>query len=62
MRKRIHSEELPETGQLEAELARVRYQGHYGAVLRSTISVLIVVAAVAVLVATLWMPVLQLYG
>ena len=48
--------------QLEAELARVRYQQRYRTVLRSTICTLIVVAAVAVLVATIWMPVLQIYG
>ena len=52
----------PSEKQLEAELARVRYQQRYRTVLRSTICTLIVVAAVAVLVATIWMPVLQIYG
>ena len=52
----------PSENQLEAELARVRYQQRYRTVLRSTICTLIVVAAVAVLVATIWMPVLQIYG
>ena len=52
----------PSKKQLEAELARVRYQQRYRTVLRSTICTLIVVAAVAVLVATIWMPVLQIYG
>ena len=47
---------------LKAELKRERYKHRYRAVLRSTISTLIVVAAIAVLVATLWMPVLQIYG
>ena len=52
----------PSEKQLEAELARVRYQQRYRTVLRSTICTLIVVAAMAVLVATIWMPVLQIYG
>ncbi len=53
---------LPEVGQLESELRRERYKQRYLKVLRSTIYILIVVAAIAVLVATLWMPVLQIYG
>ena len=48
--------------QLTAELGRERYKKRYQRVLRSTIYSLIVVAAVAVLVATIWMPVLQIYG
>lgn len=59
-RKKIH--EMPSSAQLEAELKRVKYQSRYHSVLRSTIYILIVVAAVAVLVATLWLPVLQIYG
>lgn len=58
--KKVH--EMPSTEQLEAELKRVKYQNRYHSVLRSTIYTLIVVAAVAVLVATLWLPVLQIYG
>lgn len=53
---------VPELGQLQAELERVRYKSRYRSVLRSTIYALITVAAVAVLVATLWLPVLQIYG
>ncbi|MCI6788050.1 MAG: signal peptidase I [Oscillospiraceae bacterium] len=48
--------------QLTAELERENYKRRYNRVLRSTIYTLIVVAAVAVLVATIWMPVLQIYG
>ena len=48
--------------QLTAELDREKYKRRYKRVLRSTIYTLIVVAAVAVLVATIWMPVLQIYG
>ena len=48
--------------QLTAELEREKYKRRYKRVLRSTIYTLIVVAAAAVLVATIWMPVLQIYG
>ena len=54
--------DYPSVEQLEAELKRVKYRSRYRAVLRSTLYMLIVVAAVAVLVATIWMPVLQIYG
>lgn len=52
----------PTTGELEAEWERVRYQKRYRQALYSTVSVLIVVAAVAVLVATLLLPILRIYG
>lgn len=52
----------PSVQELEAELHRVRYQRRYQNVLKSTVYTLITVAAVAVLVATLWLPVLQIYG
>ena len=54
--------QLPELDELKAELQREHYKLRYRSVLRSTIYTLIVVAAVAVLVATIWMPVLQIYG
>lgn len=53
---------LPSVEQLKAELGRERYKKRLKRVLRSTIYSLIVVAAMAVLVATIWMPVLQIYG
>lgn len=53
---------VPEVSQLKQELQREQYKFRYGATLRSTISTLIVVAALAILVATLWLPVLQIYG
>ena len=52
----------PTASQLQEELQRVKYQRQYSRVLRSTICTLVVVAAVAVLVATVWLPVLQIYG
>lgn len=57
-----HRVEMPRLEQMENELKRVKYKRRYRSVLRSTIYALITVAAVAVLVATLWMPVLQIYG
>lgn len=60
--KRIANKCIPSVEELERELKRERYKKRYGTVLRSTVYALITVAAVAVLVATLWMPVLQIYG
>ena len=60
MRKR--KKQLPAIGELQAELKRERYKSRFVRVLRSTVYTMIVVAAFAVLVATLWMPVLQIYG
>lgn len=54
--------ELPGQELLEAELKRVQYAARYRQVLRSTLYSLIVVVASAVLIATVWMPVLQIYG
>lgn len=60
MKKR--RKQLPEINELQAELNRVRYRFRFARVLRSTVYTLVVVAAFAILVATLWMPVLQIYG
>lgn len=60
MKKKLDS--MPSVELLEAELHRARYKHRYGLVMRSTIYTLVTVAAVAVLVATLLMPVLQIYG
>lgn len=62
MKKKITPGDIPATEQLEEELARERYKHRYHSVLRSTVYTLIIVAAVAVLTATLWLPVLQIYG
>jgi signal peptidase I len=53
---------MPSLAQLEDELHRARYRARYRNVLRSTVYTLITVAAIAVLVATLLLPVLQIYG
>ena len=52
----------PSLEQLRAELHREQHNRRYGQILRSTVYTLIVVAAVAVLVAVLFLPVLQIYG
>lgn len=52
----------PTVPQLEQELKRVTYRKKYFATLRSTVFTLVTVAAIAVLVAVLLLPVLQIYG
>ena len=54
--------ERPSIELLEQEVQRVQYKRRYRSVLKSTLYALITVAAVAVLVATLWLPVMQTYG
>ena len=61
-KKQSAVQDRPTSSQIEAELNRTKYRIRYRTVLRSTIYTLIIVAAVAVLVATLWLPVLQIYG
>ncbi len=60
--KKRKNRDMPSVKQLETELGRVKYRSRYRMVLRSTVYTLITVAAVAILVATLWLPVLQIYG
>ena len=52
----------PSAEEVRQELGREKYRQRYKTVLKSTIYTLITVAAIAVLVATLWLPVLQIYG
>ena len=61
MRKKKQAQ-VPEIPELERELKRERYNRRYRRTLKSTIYTLITVAAVAILVATLWLPVLEIYG
>ena len=53
---------IPSTAEIKAERDRLAYRRRYGRVLRSTVYALVVVAAVAVLLATLFLPVLQVSG
>ena len=63
--RNIYNEEgkpdYPTIEQLETELDRLEYNKRFRSVLRSTTFTLVVVAAIAVLVATLWMPVLRIF-
>ena len=52
----------PTTEQIRTELERVRYRRSFANTLRSTIFILIVVSASAVLIAVLLLPVLRIYG
>ena len=54
--------ETPSVEQLEQQLKQERYKIRYQYALRTTIYTLLAVAAIAILVATLWLPVLQIYG
>lgn len=54
--------EMPSAEQLENEISRIRHGREYIRILRSTISSLIVVAAIAVLISMLFLPVLRVTG
>lgn len=63
MSKKKHKRtEMPSIDMLEQELKRVQYRSSYQRTLRSTVYTLITVAAVAILIATLVLPVLRIYG
>ena len=63
MKKRdIRFASIPSTEEVAAERERLAYQNRYQRVLRSTVYILVVVAAAAVLLATLFLPVLQVSG
>lgn len=52
----------PTVQQLEAELKRETYRRRYRRMLHSTVSVILVVTAAAVLVSNLLLPILRIYG
>lgn len=54
--------EKPSAAEIRDELNRTEYGRRYRAAFRSTVFTLVVVAAVAILVATLLLPVLRTYG
>lgn len=62
MRRRQHDVSLLSVEQIEQERDRLHHQSRYKKTLRSTVAILVVVAAAAVLVAMLWMPVLRICG
>lgn len=53
---------VPSLTEIQRERKRIRRKEYYRQSLRGTISVLVVVAAVAVLIATLFLPILQISG
>ena len=54
--------DLPTAEQLEQELKRLKYRHSFAVTLRSTVASLIVVAAIAVMISTMIMPVLRVTG
>lgn len=58
----MSEKQLPSAKEIELELRRERYKSRYMRTLKSTVYALVTVAAAAVLVATLWLPVMQTYG
>ena len=56
------TENYPQAEDIIRELNRERYRNRYKSVIRSTIYVLVTVAALSVLIAELWLPVLKIYG
>ncbi len=60
--RKIRFATIPSTAEVAAERERLAYQSRFKRVLHSTIQILIVVAAIAALLATLFLPVLQVSG
>ena len=58
----VNAEALPQTGELTQAVKRERYLHRFRMTIRSTFLSLVVVAAVAVLVAVLLLPILRIYG
>lgn len=52
----------PSNEEVERELRRVRHRRRYSMTLNSTVYYMLLAAALAVLTATLWLPVLRVYG
>lgn len=62
MSAKIKNVSMPSREQVESELKRINYRKKFKKTFASTVSVLIVVAAVAVLISTLFLPVIQVSG
>ena len=52
----------PSTEEVQQELRRVQHRRRYSKTLNSTVYYMLLAAALAVLLATLWLPVLRIYG
>lgn len=62
MKKSRKTVEIPSMQEIDSERKRIRRRIYYKRALTGTVSVLIVVAAIAVLIATLFLPILQISG
>lgn len=60
--KRKNEVQVPSLTEIQKERKRIRRGTYYRQALRGTVSVLLVVAAVAVLITTLFLPILQISG
>ncbi len=58
----MNNENRPSVAQLQQALEQEQYRRNFRKILRSTFFALVTVAAVAVLIVMLWVPVLQIYG
>lgn len=61
-KKAVRQVEIPSKEAVDAELKRLRYHKEFNRVLRTTIYALVVVASIAVLIATLVLPMVQVTG
>ena len=61
-KKQVEEVSIPSLTEIQNERKRIRRRTYYRQALRGTVSVLIVVAAVAVLITTLFLPILQISG
>ena len=62
MKKANLPQEMPSSEELKGEIKRIGFKKQYKDIIKSTFFSLVAVAAVAVLIATLWLPVFQIYG
>ena len=62
MSEETKKNDIPTTAQFEAELKRLRYRHNFIKSLWSTVSSLIVVAAIAIIISTMILPVLKVTG
>ena len=61
-KRRKREVDVPSLPEIQKERKRIRRKAYYRQALKGTVAVLIVVAAIAVLVATLLLPILQISG
>lgn len=58
----MKNERTLSSAEVEQELNRERYKSRYNRTLKSTVFALVTAAAAAILVAALWLPVLEIFG